>query len=101
MRSKRCGNCQHFVRIKGWGRWRNGLCDKLDFNLKADSSYAQSCKLYKGKRHSRPARLKAHELDVAALFLALAMVVTGLVSPARAIPMDYVAPKPISLELLP
>ena len=48
-----CGNCANFVRIKSFGRGRNGLCAKFDYNLCADSSYAKRCNGYKSKKYKR------------------------------------------------
>jgi hypothetical protein len=53
MRSKRCGNCTFFVRIKDWGGTRNGLCDKFDYNVHADSTYAKTCKGYAALQYKR------------------------------------------------
>jgi hypothetical protein len=51
---KTCGNCQCFIRIKGWGNERNGLCDKFDYgNCHSDSSYAKKCKGYEAKKYER------------------------------------------------
>ena len=50
---KTCGNCKYFIRIQKWGRGRNGLCDKTDYNCHSDSSYAKDCKYYRAKRYER------------------------------------------------
>lgn len=53
MQPRKCGNCAFFVRIKFWGGTRNGLCDKFDYNVHSDSSYAKSCKGYKSIKYIR------------------------------------------------
>ena len=49
---KTCGNCNSFQKIKAWGGARNGICEALDYNVHADSSYAKYCKYYKAKCYS-------------------------------------------------
>lgn len=51
--SKHCGACRHFIRIKQWGGSRNGLCNKLDYNVHLDSIFAKSCKHYANKKYIR------------------------------------------------
>jgi hypothetical protein len=53
MQSRKCGNCTFFVRIKSWGGTRNGFCNKLDYNVNSDSSYAKSCRGYKSIKYIR------------------------------------------------
>ena len=53
MRPRKCGNCSFFVRIKDWGGGRNGLCNKFDYNVHSDSSYAKSCNGYKAVKYIR------------------------------------------------
>ena len=48
-----CGNCKEFVRIKGWGGTRNGLCGKFDYNCHTDSTYAKRCSGYRRKKYIR------------------------------------------------
>ena len=50
---KTCGNCSNFIRIKKWGKGRNGLCDLFDYNCHSDSSYAKKCDWYRGKKYVR------------------------------------------------
>lgn len=38
---KTCGNCAYFVRIKGWGSGRNGLCSADDCGTHSDNSAAR------------------------------------------------------------
>ena len=57
---KLCGNCKYFIRIKTFNIWRNGLCDKFDYNCHADSSYAKKCSKYHRKRYRR--RIKNYVL---------------------------------------
>ena len=50
---KTCGNCYNFLRIKAWGKSRNGMCNMYDYNCHTDSSYAKKCKGYKGIKYKR------------------------------------------------
>jgi hypothetical protein len=53
MKSRTCGNCKHFIRIKNWGSGRNGMCDKLDYNVHADGHFAKGCEKYQSKKYQR------------------------------------------------
>jgi hypothetical protein len=44
---KTCGNCSNFARIKGWGKYRNGLCNLFDYSCHSDSSYAKKCNAFR------------------------------------------------------
>jgi len=56
---KTCGGCQYFSKVNWNDRpdsitfGRNGLCEKYDYNVGSDSSYAKNCQGYKGKRFKR------------------------------------------------
>lgn len=52
-KGRTCGSCIYFIRIRTWGKRRNGLCDYDDFNCHADSAYAKKCKHYKKKKYKR------------------------------------------------
>jgi len=53
MSSKSCGQCGLFIRIKSLGGKRAGICDKYDYNLKSDSTYAKRCKSFSAKKYNR------------------------------------------------
>ena len=53
MKTRTCGNCVYFTRVKDWGSGRNGLCDKFDYNCHTDSTYAKKCKGYKALKYKR------------------------------------------------
>ena len=65
MASKRtCGKCLFFSKIN-WNDkpnstsfGRNGLCDKYDYNVFSDGTYACWCPGYKKKKYVRERRLK-------------------------------------------
>lgn len=48
-----CGGCLYFVRIRSFGRGRNGICDKYDYNCSTDSSYAKKCESYRPLKYKR------------------------------------------------
>ena len=56
---KTCGKCVFFLKInwndkpKGLAFGRNGLCEKYDYNVMSDGTYAQKCRGYTGKRFKR------------------------------------------------
>jgi len=54
-----CGKCMYFCKIN-WndspgsiGFGRNGICEKYDYNVYSDGTYAQKCKGYDGKKYKR------------------------------------------------
>jgi len=54
---KTCGRCQYFLKVKGWGNTRNGLCEKYDYNVNSDGTYAQKCDGYKSIKYKRRAKI--------------------------------------------
>lgn len=54
---KTCGKCKYFLKInfndKPTFRQRNGICEKYDYNICSDGTYAQKCSGYTGKRYIR------------------------------------------------
>jgi len=61
MKYKRCGQCEFFLKIK-WNdnaksslpsKKRNGICEKYDYNVLSDGTYASICKGYKKKKYER------------------------------------------------
>lgn len=57
--SRTCGKCKFFLKAN-WNDspgdihfGRNGICDKYDYNVVSDGSYAVSCDGYSGKRYNR------------------------------------------------
>ena len=58
-----CGNCKYFQRVKDWGVWRNGLCDKTDYNCHSDSSYAKRCPYYESIRYKRNKEELVREIE--------------------------------------
>ena len=57
---KTCGKCKNFLKVN-WhdspndeALGQNGICERYDYNVRSDGTYAQSCLGYKGKRYVRP-----------------------------------------------
>ena len=54
---KTCGKCKYFLKInfndKPTFYQRNGICEKYDYNICSDGTYAQKCSGYTGKRYNR------------------------------------------------
>jgi hypothetical protein len=54
-----CGKCEYFTKVNWNDRprslcfGRNGLCEKYDYNVCSDGTYARICKGYKHKRYKR------------------------------------------------
>jgi len=55
-----CGRCVNFIKVnwndKPRSMGRNGLCDKYDYNINSDSTYATQCKGFKKKAWIRKKR---------------------------------------------
>ena len=56
---KTCGRCEFFRKVNWNDRpgsicfGRNGLCEKNDYNICSDSTYAQKCKYYEHRKYNR------------------------------------------------